>query len=116
MDSHSEPKRNEIYIANLPKVGGSIQYGLRPVVIVQNDTGNSFSSTVIIAPITSRIKPKLPTHAAIDTDTGIHTGSIILCEQIRTINKINLRRRIGQIEKHADIQRLNRALRAAFDL
>lgn len=116
MDSNSEPKRNEIYIANLPKVGGSIQYGLRPVIILSNDTGNVFSSTVIAAPITSRIKPKLPTHAAIDTDTGIHNESIILCEQICTINKINLGKRIGRLEQQEDIRRLNRALRAALDL
>lgn len=116
MGTYSEPKRNDIYIANLPKEDGSIQYGLRPVIILQNDTGNACSPTVLVAPLTSRIKPKLPTHTAVGVDTGIHSVSTILCEQVRTIAKSNLGKRIGRLQKPGDIQRLNKALRAAFAL
>ena len=112
----NEPRRLDIHIAFLPRIGGSIQYGIRPVVIVQNNKGNLNSSTVIIAPITKQHKHELPTHVRIQQDTGVDCPSIVLCEQIQTIDKSMLRRKIGSINKQSDIRKINRALRVSLEL
>ena len=85
-------KRGDIYYANLNPVIGSEQGGTRPVLIISNDVGNKHSPTVIVAPITSRIhtKAKLPTHTLINDFEGLDKNSIILFEQIRTIDKQRL--------------------------
>ena len=92
-------KRGDIYYADLSPVIGSEQGGIRPVVIVQNDVGNKYSPTVIAAAITSKInKAKLPTHIEIDAETfGLPKDSVILAEQVRTIDKKRLRERIGHL-------------------
>ena len=92
-------KRGDIYYADLSPVIGSEQGGVRPVVIVQNDVGNKYSPTVIAAAITSKInKAKLPTHIEIDAETfGLPKDSVILAEQIRTIDKKRLREHIGHL-------------------
>ena len=110
-------KRGEIYYADLSPVVGSEQGGMRPVLIVQNDIGNRYSPTVIAAAITSqRDKSRLPTHIELESGScGLARDSIVLLEQIRTIDKRRLRERMGQIgdEAMADI---NQALSVSFGL
>ncbi len=93
-------KRGDIFYADLSPVLGSEQGGVRPVLVVQNDIGNKFSPTVIIAAITSQInKAKLPTHLEITAEEyGLSKDSVILLEQIRTIDKKRLRERIGRLD------------------
>ncbi len=93
-------KRGEIYYADLSPVIGSEQGGIRPVLIVQNDVGNKYSPTVIVAAITSQInKAKMPTHLEIDAkEYGLIKDSVILLEQIRTIDKKRLKEKIGKID------------------
>lgn len=92
-------KRGELYYADLSPVVGSEQGGVRPILIVQNDTGNRFSPTIIAAAITSQInKAKLPTHIEISAgDFGLTKDSVILLEQIRTLDKRRLKERIGEL-------------------
>ncbi|HIX70379.1 MULTISPECIES: type II toxin-antitoxin system PemK/MazF family toxin [Enterococcus] len=93
-------KRGDIYFADLSPVVGSEQGGVRPVLIIQNDRGNHFSPTVIIAAITAKMaKPKLPTHVGIKaSDTGISRDSVILLEQIRTIDKSRLKEKVCRLD------------------
>ena len=90
-------KRGDIFYADLSPVIGSEQGGIRPVIIIQNDIGNKYSPTVIVAAITSQInKAKLPTHIEISAhEYGLNKDSVILLEQIRTIDKKRLREKIG---------------------
>lgn len=91
--------RGDMFYANLGRGIGSEQKGYRPVLVIQNDVGNKFSPTVIVASITSRvgIKAKLPTHYFINTEDGLQAPSIILLEQIRTIDKKRLDSYIGHL-------------------
>ena len=93
-------KRGDIYFADLSPVVGSEQGGIRPVLIIQNDLGNHFSPTVIIAAITAKMaKPKLPTHIGISAScTGIGKDSVILMEQIRTIDKSRLKEKVCHLD------------------
>ncbi len=90
-------KRGDIFFADLSPVVGSEQGGVRPVVVVQNDVGNKYSPTIIVAAITSQLhKAKLPTHIGISADSyGLPKNSVILLEQVRTIDKKRLREKIG---------------------
>lgn len=90
-------KRGELYYADLNPVIGSEQGGMRPVLIVQNDIGNRYSPTVIVVAVTSQIrKAKLPTHIELEPDSfGLPRASVVLAEQVRTIDKKRLRQRIG---------------------
>lgn len=110
-------RRGEIYYADLSPVIGSEQGGVRPVLIVQNDVGNKFSPTVIAAAITSqRDKTRLPTHISINSeDCGLSRDSVVLLEQIRTIDKKRLKERMGKIDERA-MQQINRALSVSFGL
>ena len=92
-------KRGELYYADLSPVVGSEQGGIRPVLVVQNDVGNKYSPTVIAAAVTSKInKAKLPTHIELcATDYGLLKDSVVLLEQIRTIDKRRLKERIGEL-------------------
>ena len=96
-------KRGELYYADLSPVVGSEQGGIRPILIVQNDTGNKFSPTVIAAAVTSKIgKAKLPTHIELNADQfGLRKDSVILLEQIRTLDKKRLKERIGELFRTA---------------
>lgn len=93
-------KRGEIYFADLSPVVGSEQGGVRPVLIIQNDLGNHFSPTVIIAAITAKMaKPKLPTHIGITAEgTNLGKDSVILLEQIRTIDKSRLKEKVCRLK------------------
>ena len=92
-------KRGEIYYADLSPVVGSEQGGVRPILIVQNDIGNKYSPTVIAAAITSKLnKAKLPTHIELPCkDYGLEKDSVVLLEQIRTIDKCRLKEKIGEL-------------------
>ena len=92
-------KRGELYYADLSPVVGSEQGGVRPVLIVQNDVGNKYSPTVIAAAVTSKInKAKLPTHIELPSSSyGLQRDSVILLEQIRTLDKRRLKERIGEL-------------------
>ncbi len=91
-------KRGELYYADLSPVVGSEQGGVRPVLIVQNDVGNRFSPTIIAAAVTSKLnKAKLPTHIELPSSFGLAKDSVILLEQIRTIDKKRLKERIGEL-------------------
>lgn len=97
--SHKTFKRGEIWYADLSPVVGAEQGGQRPVLIVQNNVGNHFSPTVIVAPITTALEKKsLPTHVPITTQiSGIPKNSVILAEQLRTIDKQRLMNQIGHL-------------------
>lgn len=104
-------KRGEIYRANLDPVIGSEQGGVRPVVIIQNDTGNLHSPTVIVAAVTTRHKkPGLPIHVPITAEeSGLKHDSVVLTEQVRTLEKSRLTRYLGALSPAA-MKRLDRAL------
>lgn len=95
-------KRGDLYYADLSPVVGSEQGGVRPVLIIQNNIGNKYSPTVIVAAITSQInKAKLPTHIEISANEyGLNKDSVILLEQIRTIDKKRLREKIGYLDEN----------------
>jgi len=110
-------KRGEIYFAQLNPVVGSEQGGIRPVLVVQNDIGNQYSPTTIILAITSQInKAKLPTHVEIDAHTyGLERDSVILAEQIRTIDKSRLKQRIAVLREESMVK-VDQALKISLGL
>lgn len=110
-------KRGDMYYADLSPVVGSEQGGIRPVLIVQNDVGNKYSPTVIAAAITSQInKAKLPTHIELSAlNYGLPKDSVVLLEQIRTIDKKRLREKIGHVDD-ALMENVNQALSISFGL
>ena len=111
-------KRGDMFYADLSPVVGSEQGGIRPVLIIQNDTGNKYSPTVIAAAITSQTnKNRLPTHISINSqDCGLKSNSVVLTEQIRTIDKSRLKEKIGHIEDKNVIEQINNALGVSFGL
>jgi mRNA interferase MazF len=92
-------KRGDIFYADLSPVVGSEQGGIRPVIVIQNDVGNKYSPTVIVAAITSQInKAKLPTHVEISSEAyGLNKDSVVLLEQVRTLDKRRLKEKIGHM-------------------
>ena len=113
----STVKRGDIYYADLSPVVGSEQGGMRPVLIVQNDTGNKHSPTVIAAAITSQVgKARLPTHIELSGQScGLSRDSVILLEQIRTIDKSRLRERMGRLEER-QMSEVDNAIVVSFGL
>ena len=110
-------KRGDIFYADLSPVVGSEQGGVRPVLIVQNDTGNRHSPTVIAAAITSQTgKARLPTHIELSANTyGLPEESVVLLEQIRTLDKRRLREHMGRLDE-AQMQRVDNAIAVSFGL
>ncbi|MBQ8393550.1 MAG: type II toxin-antitoxin system PemK/MazF family toxin [Clostridia bacterium] len=110
-------KRGDIYYADLSPVVGSEQGGLRPVLIVQNDIGNRYSPTVIAAAITSKMtKTRLPTHIDVVADNvGLAKDSVILLEQIRTIDKTRLKEKMGHLDDGV-MTNVNNAITVSFGL
>jgi mRNA interferase MazF len=104
-------KKGDIFFADLSPVIGSEQGGVRPVLIVQNDIGNKYSPTVIVAAVTSQInKAKLPTHVEIGAlGHGLNKDSVVLMEQLRTIDKKRLKEKIGRVDEDI-IAEVNEAL------
>lgn len=110
-------KRGEIYYADLSPVVGSEQGGVRPVVIIQNDIGNKYSPTVIVAAVTSQInKAKLPTHIELSQEQyGLPKDSVVLLEQVRTLDKHRLREKIGVLDEFK-MKKLENALLISLGL
>lgn len=110
-------KRGDIFYADLSPVVGSEQGGVRPVLIVQNDVGNKFSPTVIAAAITSQTgKTRLPTHITLNADRcGLSKDSVVLLEQIRTLDKRRLKERMGCLDERS-MRLVNQALSVSFGL
>ena len=110
-------KRGDMYYADLSPVVGSEQGGIRPVLIIQNDVGNRYSPTVIAAAITSQTnKNRLPTHININSkEFGLMKNSVILAEQIRTIDKSRLMEKIGEVDDNV-MEKVNSALGISFGL
>jgi mRNA interferase MazF len=110
-------KRGDIYYADLSPVVGSEQGGIRPVLIIQNDIGNKFSPTVIAAAITSKTdKSKLPTHIDVYAEKyGLARDSVILLEQIRTLDKKRLKEKMGHLDDDL-MNRVNNAITVSFGL
>lgn len=110
-------KRGDVYYADLSPVIGSEQGGVRPVLVVQNDIGNRYSPTVIVSAITSQInKAKLPTHIEISSkDFGLPKDSVVLLEQIRTIDKKRLKEKIGRFDKKLMVE-VNDCLKISLGL
>ena len=110
-------KRGDIFYADLSPVVGSEQGGVRPVLIIQNDVGNKYSPTVIVAAITSQIdKARLPTHVEVaSSETGLERNSVVLLEQVRTIDKQRLTHKIAHLETDV-MDRVNAALEISLGL
>lgn len=109
-------KRGEIYLANLDPVIGSEQSGIRPVLIIQNDIGNRYSPTVIVLAITSKPKKLIPTHVSIQKNIeGIEKDSIILVEQVRTIDKERLIKKLGTLD-FRKMQEVKKALKLSLNI
>lgn len=110
-------KRGDVYFADLSPVVGSEQGGVRPVLIIQNDIGNRFSPTVIVSAITAQIqKAKLPTHVEIDAKThGFDRNSVILLEQLRTIDKQRLTDKITHLDEDT-MRKVDEALQISLGL
>ena len=110
-------RRGDIFYADLSPVVGSEQGGIRPVLIVQNDVGNRFSPTVIAAAITSQLdKARLPTHISLPAkECGLQKNSIVLLEQIRTLDKRRLKERMGQLDD-TSMGKIDTALSVSFGL
>ena len=110
-------KRGDIFYADLSPVIGSEQGGIRPVIIIQNDIGNKYSPTVIVAAITSQInKAKLPTHVEISSEEyGLNRDSVVLLEQVRTLDKRRLKEKIGHMTD-SDMEKVNKALLISLSL
>ena len=112
-----EIKRGDMYYANLDPVIGSEQGGIRPVLIIQNDTGNKFSpTTIVVASITSKIsKTSLPTHVALKKVNGLEQPSLLLLEQIRTIDHRRLKGYIGTLDERL-MKKVDKALSVSIGL
>lgn len=108
-------KRGDVYYADLSPVVGSEQGGVRPVVVVQNDKGNRYSKTVIVAPISKKMsKPPIPTHVVF-SDHSLSYVSMILCEQLRTIDKQRLNQWICTLDNKT-IEKINKAIKVSLAL
>lgn len=109
--------RGDLYYADLSPVVGSEQGGIRPVLIIQNNTGNRFSPTLIVAAITSKAdsKANLPTHILLHAVHGLERDSLALLEQVRTIDRRRIREYIGTLDED-NMERVNHALAVSFGL
>ncbi len=110
-------KRGDIFFAELNPVQGSEQGGVRPVLVVQNDVGNNFSPTTIILPITSKLsKAKLPTHVELSRrESGLSRDSVVLAEQIRTIDKVRLQQKVACLNE-ITMSRIDHAMEISMDI
>ncbi len=109
-------RRGDIFYADLSPVVGSEQAGVRPIVVIQNDVGNRYSPTIIGIAITSKEKIKMPTHLEIDgSKYGLEKDSVILAEQIRTLDKSRLKEKVGRLDKET-LDKLKRAIEISFGL
>jgi mRNA interferase MazF len=115
MNTSRQILRGDIFVADLTGAQGSEQDGSRPALVVQNNRGNRHAPTTIVAPITSRQKPMLPTHLAIFGIAALRTDSVALLEQLRTVDKSRLGRYMGRLDQAA-MRMMDAALAASLDL
>lgn len=109
-------KRGNIVLCDLGSAKGSEQFGIRPCVVVQNESGNLFSSTVIVVPVTSKMdRVKLPTHVKISEGYGLEKNSIALCEQLRTVSKTRIGEVCGNVSME-DMKRITSALIVSLEI
>lgn len=109
--------RGEIYLVDLHDNVGSEQGGVRPAVIVQNDTGNNNSPTTIVCPLTSRQKKNIPTHVDLMAqECHLLVDSTVLCEQVRVIDRARIKRKLGEVNNKEKIEDINRKIMIAFGL
>lgn len=109
--------RGEIYLVDLSSHIGSEQSGVRPALIVQNDIGNAYSPTTIICPLTSQVKTNVNTHVTLTPDDcGILRDSIVLCEQVRVVDKSRLMKKLGEVTNQQKINDINRKLMISIGL
>ena len=107
----------EIFLCNLGKIGNSVQAGTRPVLIVQNDLGNVFSTTVVVAPITSSVKRlHLPTHVLLHQSCGLRNPSVVMLEQLRTVDKNELIKYLGKVRDWQTIEEIKEAISVELNL
>lgn len=107
--------RGEIYYADLSPVVGSEQGGYRPVLVLQNNKGNKFSTTIIVAPISSKMtKNPLPTHVMVENEC-LEKKSVVLLEQIRTIDKQRIREKVGEVNKGV-MSEVDQAIKTSLDI
>lgn len=107
----------EIFLCHLGKSNNSVQAGTRPVLIVQNNIGNTFSSTVVVAPITSSVKRlNLPTHVMLHQSCGLRSPSVAMLEQLRTVDKKDLYKYLGKVRDWQTIEEIKEAISIEFDL
>lgn len=117
MKKEKEPKKFDIFLVNVGRNNGSVQRGYRPCLIVQNNMGNYYSPTLIIACLSSVIKKlNLPTHVLIEKGYGLKTDSILLAEQLFTIDRSALGDFIGSVTREQDRNRINLALETSLGL
>ncbi|NLZ52379.1 MAG: type II toxin-antitoxin system PemK/MazF family toxin [Thermoanaerobacteraceae bacterium] len=110
-------KKGEIYYADLTPVKGSEQGGIRPVLVIQNDIGNKYSPTTIVCILTSKKnKSNMPTHVFLGQNYGLPKESFALLEQIRTIDKLRLKRKVGEIKDQEIMDQIDRAIHISFGL
>lgn len=110
-------KKGEIYLVELSESKGSVQNGERPVAVVQNNVGNKFSTTIIVCPLTAQRKKKMPTHMSLTPeDCGVDRASTILCEQIITVSKEQIIKKIGEINSDELMNMLNKKLAISLGL
>ena len=111
-----EVKRGDLYFADLSPVIGSEQGGVRPILVVQNDIGNKYSPTIIAAAVTSKLdKSRLPTHIELPKSVGLNKDSVVLLEQIRTIDKRRLKDKIGELPNGL-MKKVNNAILVSFGI
>lgn len=110
-------KRGEIYLADLTNATGSEQGRIRPVVVIQNNRGNKYSPTTIVACLSSKVYTKhhLPTHYLLPEGLGLKYKSMVMCEQIRVIDKNRLIKRIGQVDK-LNMKHIDKRIQISLDL
>ena len=110
-------KRGDVFFANLSPLVGSEQGGVRPVLVIQNDIGNRYSPTTIVAAVTSKIKAaELPTHVELPADKGkLEVDSVILLEQVRTIDRRRLREKVSHLPPDI-MEKVNKALQISLGL
>lgn len=111
----NQVKRGALFFAKLADVGGRVQNGMRPVLVIQNNAGNKFSQTTIVVPLTSRNKKSLPTHIRVGKENGLSTNSTILAEQIICIDKAQIGRFVGQLPESI-MKQVDRALAVSIGL
>ncbi len=110
--------RGDIYFCEFINQGGSVQSGLRPALIIQNNMGNKYSSTLIVSPITSIVKKKnQPTHVYLDKNFGLEEESMVMLEQISTVDKnVHMKDYIGSINDKKVIEKINKALKISLGI